>query len=379
MPSTYPRISTTHDATDKRREAFVDAILTRAGVVAADGRPLRAATSNPYRGLRLVNIARECLEKGKVRDVASMNQMQVVGMAFTQGTSDFPVILENVMHKTLQAAYALQPDTWTRFCAKGSVSDFHPHPRYRVGGLSNLEAVTELGEFRNKSIPDGEKGTIQVGTKGNIINISREAVINDDLGAFTSIANALGRAAKRTIEADVYAALALNSGNGPLLADGNALFHASHGNLAASGSAISVTSVDQARQAMATQKDVGNTDFLAISPAVLLCPLTMGGKAREVNGAEYNDDTNRYQRKPNVVRGLFRDIVDTPRLTGTAWHCFADPEEAPAMEVAFLDGNSEPYLASEDGFSVDGVRWKVRLDYGVAAVDYRGAYRNPGA
>lgn len=367
-----------HDETDKRVDAMARSIMARASIQGADGKRVVASTDNPFRGFKMLDLARASLAHAGVR-TDGMDQMRIVGLAFTQSGSDFPILLENVMYKTLQAAYAVQPDTWSRFCARGTVSDFRAHNRYRVGSLSNLEAKTELGEFRNKTIPDGEKASISATTKGNIINISREAVINDDLGAFVGLSNALGRAAKRTVEADVYASLALNSGAGPTLSDGLALFHSSHGNLLASGTAISTASVDLMRQAMGSMLDVGGNDYLDITPAVWLGPLSLGGLAREVNGAEYNDDSNKQQRKPNVVRGLFRDIVDTPRLSGTAWYTFADPNVAPVLEVAFLDGNDMPYLEMEQGFTVDGSRWKVRLDYGVAGIDYRGARKNPGA
>lgn len=371
-------ISTEYDETDKRVEAMSQAIMARAGVNGADGKRIIATGANPFRGYKMLDIARASLVAAGQR-VDGMDQMRIVGLAFTQSGSDFPILLENIMHKTLQAAYAVAPDTWTRFCAQGQVSDFRAHNRYRVGSLSNLEAKTELGEFRNKTIPDGEKASITASTKGNIINISREAVINDDIGAFVGLSNALGRAAKRTVEADVYATLALNSGAGPTLSDGLALFHTTHANLLASGTVISTANVDLMRQAMGSQLDVGGNDYLDITPAIMLCPLSLGGLAREVNGAEYNDDSNKQQRKPNVVRGLYKDIVDTPRLSGTAWYNFADPNVAPVLEVAFLDGNSEPYLEMEQGFTVDGSRWKVRLDYGIAGVDYRGARKNPGA
>lgn len=371
-------ITTEHDETDKRVEAMSQSIMARAGVHGADGKRITATGANPFRGYKMLDIARASLVAAGQR-VDGMDQMRIVGMAFTQSGSDFPILLENIMHKTLQAAYAVAPDTWTRFCAQGQVSDFRAHNRYRVGSLSNLEAKTELGEFRNKTIPDGEKASITASTKGNIINISREAVINDDIGAFVGLSSALGRAAKRTVEADVYATLALNSGAGPTLSDGLALFHTTHGNLLASGTVISTANVDLMRQAMGSQLDVGGNDYLDITPAIILCPLSLGALAREVNGAEYNDDSNKQQRKPNVVRGLYKDIVDTPRLSGTAWYNFADPNVAPVLEVAFLDGNSEPYLEMEQGFTVDGSRWKVRLDYGIAGVDYRGARKNPGA
>lgn len=363
------------DETDKRIEAMAQSVMARAAVVTKDGQ-VRADASNPYRGHKLLDLARASLQAAGFK-TDGMDQRALVAAAFTQSSSDFPILLENIMHKTLQSAYALQADTWTRFCARGSVSDFRVHKRYRVGSLGNLDAKTELGEFRNKSIPDGERASITAGTKGNIINISRETIINDDLGALTSLTTALGRAAKRTVEADVYATLALNSGFGPTLDDGITLFHASHNNV--STGAPTVLSFDAARVVLASQKDVSSNDFLALTPAVWLGPIGLGGAARVVVNSEYDPDTNNKLQRANVSRGVVGDIVDTPRLSGLPWFFFADPNEAPVLEVAFLDGNDTPYLEMENGFSVDGSSWKVRMDYGVAGVDFRGAVRSTGA
>lgn len=304
--------------------------------------------------------------------------MEIVAAAFTQSTSDFPILLENTMHKALQSAYAVAALTWQRFCNTGSVSDFRAHSRYRVGSLSNLDSVTELGEFKNKTIPDGEKATITAGTKGNIINLSRQSVINDDLGAFVGLASSLGRAAARTIESDVYALLALNSGLGPTMGDGYSLFHANHANIT-TAAAISMAALDADRVALASQKDVGGNDYLDLMADVLLVSITLGGTARGIIGAEYDPDTTGKLQKPNIVRNLVRDVVDTPRLSGTRRYLFANPSEAPVLEVAFLDGVQDPYLEVQDGFDVDGARYKVRLDYGVGAIDYRGAVTNAGA
>ncbi len=371
-------VQTVADETDKFRAAASNAILVRAGQD-PKGEIRATLSANPYRGHKLVDLARACLERGGV-SAAGMTQMEIVAAAFTQGTSDFPIILENVMHKTLQQAYATAALTWNRFCATGSVSDFRVHNRYRLGSFGNLDAVNELGEFTNKTIPDGEKGTIQADTKGNIINISRKAVINDDMGAFVGLANMLGRAASRTVEADVYALLAQNSGLGPTLADGNPLFHnrgAGRTNIG-TAAAIAMASLDADRVVMAQQVDVSGNDYLDLRPAVLLVPLSLGGTARSINEAQYDPDTANKLQKPNIVNGLFRDIVDTPRLSGTRRYLFADPAEAPVLEVAFLDGQMAPYLENQDGFDVDGARMKVRLDYGVGAVDYRGAVTNAG-
>ena len=376
-PSGYhPNVQTVEDEVDKQRNAVVAAMLARAGVP-QDAQARAALSANPFRGHKLLDIARASLARtGRKTD--GMDQMQIVAAAFTQGTSDFPILLENTMHKALQAAYSTAALTWQRFCATGTVSDFRAHNRYRTGSFGNLDGINELGEYINKSIPDGEKASIQASTKGNIINISRQAIINDDLGAFVGLSSMLGRAAARTIESDVYALLALNGGLGPTMADGYTLFSANHGNIS-TAAALSMAAIDADRVAMAMQKDVSGNDYLDLRPAVLLVPIGLGGTARTINDALYDPDTANKLQKPNMVNGLFRDIVDTPRLSGTRRYVFADAMEAPVLEVAFLDGNQTPYLEVQNGFDVDGARYKVRLDYGVGAVDYRGAVTNAGA
>lgn len=365
------RVQSGEDEQDKNRSAFVNALLARARVIdPTTSRAFAMDGANPLRGLSLLDLARRSLERAGHR-TEGLDKRTLVGRAFTQTSSDFPVLLEAAMHKALQAAYAVAPDTWSRWAKTGSVSDFRAHNRYRVGSLGNLDALTEAHEFKNKTIPDGEKSTIAAGTKGNIINLTRQAIINDDLDAFLGLATQFGRAAKRTVEADAYAYLASN----PLLPDGYALFSNEHGNLESAG-APTTTTIESARVKLASQKDVSGNDYLDLRPAVWLGPLSYGAQARVANSAEYDPDANNKLQRPNITRGLLRDIVDTPRIADSKWYLFADPNEAPVIEVAFLDGISEPFLDTEEGFSVDGVRWKVRLDYGIAATDYRGAVRN---
>lgn len=365
------RIETVQDEADKIRGAQVNVLLARAGVRAADGKVI-AVAGNPFRGHTLLDLAKASLQRAGVR-IDGMDKMQIVGMAFTQTTSDFPVLLENTMHKTLQAAYATQALTWRRWARQGTVSDFRAHPRYRKGSFGVLDAVGQSAEFKMKAIPDGEKSSITATTKGNLVNITRQAIVNDDLGAFVSIAQDLGQAAARTVEADAIALLVSN----PVMPDGNALFHAAHGNLG-TAAAPSVAAFDEARGLMAKQTGVGGNDFLALTPAVWLGPTALGGTARVINDAQYDPDTVNKLQRPNMVRGLVRDVVDTPRLAGTAYYLLADKDEAPVIEVAFLDGNDTPFLDAQNGWNVDGAQYKVRLDYGTAAIDFRGGVKNAG-
>jgi ATP-dependent protease ClpP protease subunit len=364
-----------HDASDKRASAIVDAMIVRAGAADPETRR-RVDGSNPWRGATLLDLAKESAARAGYR-VGGMLPHQVVHAAITQGTSDFPVLLENVMHKVLQAAYGTQPDTWSRFCATGSVSDFRAHNRYRVGSLGNLDVVAEMGEFTNKAIPDGEKSSIAAVTKGNIINMSRQAIINDDLGAFVGAASMLGRAARRSIENDVYDLLKLNSGLGPTQSDSQPLFHSNRANVGTSA-ANSTASWDEAVSIMASQRDISGNDYLDLAPAVWVGPVGLRAAAIKVNEAEFDETAQKTNRAPNTARGLVRDIVASPRLSGNRYYFFADPSVAPVIEVAFLQGIQEPYLERQDGFDVDGVRYKVRIDYGVAVIDYRGAVTNQG-
>lgn len=368
------RVDAVEDEADKLRRAAEQVILSRAQSIDPDTRKrVTLESGNPCRSMSLLDMARAAVERTGVR-ASGMSKLELVGRAFTQSTSDFPVLLESAMHKTLQGAYATAPDTWSRFCSIGSVSDFRAHKRYRVGSIGNIDAINELGEFVNKAIPDGESSSITAATKGNIINLSRQAIINDDLSAFVGLSAMLGRAARRTIEADVYALLASN----PTMGDGVALFHASHNNLG-TGGAPSVTTIEEARTLLAKQKDISGNDFLDLRPALWLGPMATGGDVRVANDSQYDPDTANKLQRPNKVRGLFRDVIDTPRILDTKWYVFADPQDAPVIEVAFLDGQDMPFLEMEEGFSVDGSRWKVRLDYGTAAIDWRGAVRNAGA
>lgn len=384
------------DQRDKWMRGAGDWLVQRAAVgsllVEAAKKRGETLTIDPgeFRGLSFIELARQSLERAGVR-TAGMDKRTIIGEALTMrgggyaATGDFPVLLENTLHKVLLASYGITPDTWSRFCTTGSVSDFRAHPRYRTGSFGVLDTVNEHGEFKNKSIPDGEKQQITVGTKGNIIGITRQALINDDMSAFNRLATMLGRSARLSIEVDVYALLASNSGLGPTMLDGATLFHADHDNLG-TGSALSVAGLDADRIVMAEQTDVSDNEILDLRPAILVVPIGLGGDARVINDAQFDidavdpgtDEANKFMR-PNKVRGLFRDIVDTPRLSGTRRYLFADPSIAPVIEVAFLDGMQEPFMEMQEGWRVDGVEWKIRLDYGVGAIDYRGAVTNAGS
>ncbi len=366
------------------REATMRRSATEAALVLRGAPEVATGKQSPYnedvkkeahklRGMSLVDLAKDSLVRGG-HNVEGLDKMDIVGRAFTSSSSDFPVLLEGANRTVLLANYQEQADTWRQFCATGSVSDFREHKRLRMGSFTDLEKVNENGEYKNKKITDADFEKVSIDTKGNIINVSRKMIINDDLGAFLRLASMIGRAAARSIENDVYALLASN----PTLADNLALFHASHNNLV-TGAAPTVAVLDGMRQKMAQQKDKDKNDFLDIRPAIALAPMYLGSALRVLNQSQYDHDASGTFQKPNVVAGLFRNVIDTPRLSGNAYYMFADPNVEPVIEVNFLNGVQTPFMESEEGFTVDGMKWKIRLDYGVGAVGFRGVIKNPGS
>jgi len=377
-PQGAGRATVIEDARDKTIAGMTSAVLARVGKEKADG-------SNEFRGMSLSEMAgSSCAAMGI--DVRGLNALERAEKALSRGivrgaqtTSDFPVILENIMHKLVLTGFNGTAAKWQRFCKTGDVTDFRAWQRIVPGLIGNLGSVNENGEYADKVIPDGEKNSVTASRKGNIINITPEIIVNDDTGYINDMAMGLGAAGQRTIDRAVFALLASN----PTMSDGKTLFHADHGNYLASGSgtAPSVTSLDVARVAMAGQTAPGDdAEPLDIVPAVAVCPTALGGDMRVINDAQYDPDTANKLQKPNKVRGLVGDIVDTPRLSvATAWYLFGDPAMAPVIEVVFLNGQREPRVVEEENFRTSGMAMKVELPFGVGAIDYRGGYYNYGS
>ena len=362
------QIEVTRDERETTRELASEYLVARAGLG-------QAKEDNPFKGQTLEGVAREVLERAGV-STRGMGRESLFRTAITHSTGDFPNIFENALHKSVQAGAEAADPTWSRFCSTSTLSDFRPHLRYRSGSFSDLLPVLENGEYKDGTIGDAEREVIQAVRKGRILNISREMLINDDMSVFSGVARRLGQAAARTLDKDVFAMFA---SNGPTMGDGNPLFHATHGNIAGDPAAPTVVAFDKARSQMARQQDPDNNDFLDIRPSIWLGPIELLGAAQVVNDAQFDPDANNKLQRPNKVRGLVADLVGTPRLSGDAWYLLASPTVEPVFEVGFLNGIQTPQLEMEESFRSDGMAWRIRYEYGVAAVGYRGVIRNAGS
>ena len=365
------------DKRDKRVRAAGLWLVARAGARLSEEQQ-RGMNGNVFRGMSLHDLARDCVEEAGIY-ARSMNRMDIIKAALTHSTSDFPNIFENALHKMVLTGFEVQKPSWDRFCKVSSLSDFRPHIRYRMSSVGDLEVRLENGEYKSLTLSDAERESITGQSRGGILNITREMIVNDDMSVFSGLAQMLGGAAARTLDKSVFALFALNGGNGPTMGDGNPLFHADHGNIATTPEAPTVSAVEAMRVQMASQKDPGGNDFIDLRPDRALAPLSLGGQLRLINTSTYDPDANNKLQRPNIALNLLSDIIDTPRLTGNAWYLLANPNVDPTFEVGFLDGQQTPQLAQEEAFNQAGMKWRLMYEFGTAAVGWRGVIKNAGA
>jgi len=329
-----------------------------------------AQAGNQFNNYSLRELARASLADRGI-SCATLSPMAMVGLAFTHSSSDFGQILIDVAHKSLLVGWEESEETFDKWTNKGSLSDFKISKRVGLGAFSSLRQVKEGAEYKYITTSDhGEE--IVLATYGEIFSISRQAIINDDLSVLTRIPAMMGRAAKATIADLVYAVLTSN----PAMADGKTLFHADHKNTG-TGAISDISKLDALRQLMRRQKN--GVRNLNIRPEFIIGPTALEAQALQTIGSASVKGTDANSGIINPMQN-FAQYIAEPRLddaSATAFYLAAG-KGRDTIEVSYLDGIDTPYMEQEQGFTVDGVATKVRIDAGVAPLDYRGLVRSTG-
>lgn len=338
----------------------------------------RAERGNPYAMMSLFDMAQASLVDRGISTSAFGSRSQIVNLAFSHSSSDFTHILAGGVEKALLTGWQGSGETFQQWTKKGSLTNFHEATRVGINGFASLPAVREGAEY--KYITTSDSGVpIALATYGAIFSITRQAIINDDLSQFTSLPAALGRSASRTVADLVYAVMTSNT----KFADNKALFHADHKNLLALD--MTTEGLDAARKTMRMQEDA-NGDPINATPAFLIVPAALESAANRailssssLFPVDGNGTMNQNSGIVNVVKDMAQVIVD-PRLDKAnpkEWYALS-AQGTDTIEVAYLDGVDTPYLEQAEGYTVDGVSWKVRIDAGVAPLDYRGMVKSTG-
>ena len=376
-----PTVTMTADATDKRRAGMEASILFRGNPGDAK---LRDA-GREYAGLTLVDIARECLDAIGVK-TRGMSRNEIARVAL-QGhfgaaeyfanlgamtTSDFPNILANVANKTLRQAYEAAPRTFVPFCRQVSAADFKPINRVQLSDVPTLQKTNEKGEFHRVALSDS-KESYSLATFGEIVAITRRVIINDDLQALTRVPAGLGQAAANLESDTVWGVI---TGN-PAMADGVAVFHANHKNLNATNP-LALAGLGTARAAMRVMKAPKGT-ILNLQPRYLIVPAALEQTADQLIYPINLAATAVTGVIPTWVQSLTKIVegrLDAAGNGTTNWYMSVDPSQIDTIEYCYLEGQQGVYIETRQGFDVDGVEIKARLDFAAGAIDFRGLSKN---
>lgn len=363
------------DERDKFKAAAEHGMLIRSGI--AVEKP--AAGAADIAGWSLMEMARHSLKiEGKE---TGGNRLEMVGRALT--TTDFPLLLANVANKSLFTGWEGAEETWPMWCGTGSVPDFKTQYLPRISETSDLDEIPEGMEYKY-GVRDEARESFSIATYGKLLAITRQTIINDDLMALTNIPMAHGEACARKIGDLPYAVLTANANMG----DGNALFSTAHSNYVASGSGAipGVSTIAAGILAMGTQKDLLGKRRLNIRPVFFLGPKALEGAAevffrtdRFSDHSTVATDSTFASTRVNPYSGTVFTRIYEPRLDDddvAAWYLAAS--KGRTVNVYFLNGQQRPFLEMRNGWSVDGVEYKVRIDAGAKAVDWKGLYYNDG-
>ena len=328
-----------------------------------------------FRGMSMLRMAEELLASTGV-NVRGMPASEIAERSL-HSSSDFPSLVGGALNRRLRDAYQANHPSYQRWARRApNAPDFKAIDVVQTSAMPELLRVNEGGEIKYGTIKDG-KISYSVLTYGRVIGFTRQMIINDDLRALDRITSGYAVSASRLENRTVYGILTANAA----FPDGKALFHADHGNLAATGAVIDAATLAASRTRMRLQKGLQEEE-LNLSPSYLIVPATQEQRAYQFTSSMYvpakQADVNEFrQGGRTALEPIVESLLDG--VSTTAWYTAASNNSVDTVEYAYLDGAEGVQLSSRIGFTVDGVEFKAMLDFAAAAIDWRGLDKNPGA
>jgi hypothetical protein len=366
-----PETGPGHDSPSEILDAMAEALAARS---MPGYQPQGTGRHTEFMGWRPSDMIGELLRVRGERNVPR-NPTLLAERAF-HTTSDFPLLLSAAANKMLLAAYQPSAPSYRQIFLRRDFRDFKPHRHLRVGDFPTLMPLMENGEIQAGTMSESQE-IVLLQTFARRIRVTRPMLVNDDLGAFTDFAAAIGRRVADFENATAYALLNQANGDGPTLTNGPAAVFgtaAARLNKAAAGSALDINNLANGRAAILRQKtldglpiSVGNAMKLLVGPSLELPArqLTVSVGATQISHA-------------NIYAGFVQPLVE-PLIPNNRWYLFADPPTAPVYVYGYLNGAEGPQVTTGPVSGVDGVEVSVIFDFGVGAIDWRGAWFNPGA
>ena len=268
-------------------------------------------------------------------------------------------ILSSTVNKFLLAGFNGVESSWRSISSVRSVNDFKTLTSYRLNGGMVFEKVAPGGELKNAAVSD-ESRTISAETYGIMTSVTRNDLINDDLGALTAVPQRIGRGG----------ALKLNDIFWASFQDDSAFFTTGRANKKATAGALSLANLKAIATMFRKLKDPDGNP-VAVEPRVLLVPSDIELAAAEIMGSALLVGGSSAAPNVNVLAGRYQ-VVSTSYLSSAEdYYLLASPADMPVMEVAFLNGVQSPVVeTAEADFNTLGVQMRGYFDFGVAKAEY---------
>ncbi len=365
-----PETGPGHDDPAQILDAMAEALAARS---MPGYQPQGSGRHAEFMGWRPSDMIGELLRARGVRSVPR-NPTLLAERAF-HTSSDFPALLSAAANKMLLAAYQPAQPTYRQIFLRRDFRDFKPHRHLRIGDFPTLLPLAENGEIQVGTMSESQE-IVLLQTFARRIRVTRPMLVNDDLGAFTDFAASIGRRVAEFENATAYNLLNSANGDGPTLATGSAPVFATgaaRANKASTGTVLDTATIGAGRTAIMKQRtldglpiSMGQTMRLLVGPNLELAArqATVVVQASEIG-------------KANVFAGFVQPVIE-PLIQANRWYLFSDPVAAPVYVYGYLNGAEGPQVTTGPVQGADGVEVSVIFDFGVGAIDWRGAWFNPG-
>jgi hypothetical protein len=353
------------DERDTRRIGMTSALVAQITGAA----PAAGSEAEPFMSLTIAEMAAQCAGlDGRLRRPGDRDHALRMAAGHTSG--DFPLILENALNKIMLERFDAAPVTYRALARQRSFNDFREHKMLRAGDFPTLQRIDPAsGEIKFGTLGEARE-TVSIQSYATGIRLSREMLINDDMGLIQDVIGDIGSMVADFEETTFYSYFATAT-----LADTVSVWHADRGNLAGAGAAISVTSLGLGRAAMRNQTSVDGRK-INLSPSILLVSPDEETEAQQIVATIQPLESG----KVNPFAGTLQVVVSA-QLATQVWYLMADPARAggACFVYGYLNGAAAPRIRMDEPFGQQGIAYTVEHDFGVGAIDYRGTYKNAGA
>lgn len=295
-------------------------------------------------------------------------------------TIDVANITGAVANKFLHEGWMFTDQTMMRIARIKSVRNFQTHTTVSLTGALQYEKLGPAGEIKHGTL-DELTYTNRVDTYAAMLAITRQDIINDDLGALNAVPRRLGRGAGLKLN-DIFWTKFLG------LVPTDSFFASGNSNINTGVADMTVGGLDATEVIFKNQTDPDGKP-VGFMPRILLVPTALHNKALTLmasGGAAYATSYATAPGDANPFFGRFRvetsPYISNSSYTGStsqAWWMLADPNDEAVIEIAALNGRVEPTVDSTDAdFNTLGIQMRGYADVGVNSQEYRAGVHADG-